>query len=310
MAPFIGDDEFQEEWFGEDDEGNSLHEVGLRGGWDAATRDQELDHDGVAAEVVFPGPDAATGTMGAPFGAGFNPVATHEPRAPARRGARVQPVGGRALPGQPGAPRRADRRARSSTTSTARIAEIRRAHADGLTGGIIIPPRWGGHESYTSYRYDPVWAVCEELQLPVHCHSGPAPQRGLRRGQRLDERLRLRDDLLHRAPAVVHAAHRRVRAVPAAQDGGHRSGVLLGRRPAVARRHDGDPRARHAQDGQHARDPHDAAERVLRPQRARSARRTRGAASSAAATRSASATSCGATTSRTPRARGRTRASS
>ena len=38
--------------------------------------------------------------------------------------------------------------------------------------------------------------------------------RGLRRGQRLDERLRLRDDLLHRAPAVVHAAHRRVRAVP------------------------------------------------------------------------------------------------
>ena len=56
------------------------------------------------------------------------------------------------------------------------IAEIRRAHADGLTGGIIIPPRWGGHESYTSYRYDPVWAVCEELALPVHCHSGPAPR--------------------------------------------------------------------------------------------------------------------------------------
>ena len=41
---------------------------------------------------------------------------------------------------------------------------------------MIIPPRWDGHESYTSYRYDPVWARCEELSLPVHCHSGPAPQ--------------------------------------------------------------------------------------------------------------------------------------
>ena len=71
----MGDDEFKEEWFGEDDEGNSLHEIGLRGGWDAPTRDKELDNDGVAGEVMFPGPDAATGSMGAPFGAGFNPVA-------------------------------------------------------------------------------------------------------------------------------------------------------------------------------------------------------------------------------------------
>jgi predicted TIM-barrel fold metal-dependent hydrolase len=55
------------------------------------------------------------------------------------------------------------------------IAEIRRAHAEGLTGGIIIPPRWEGFESYTSRRYDPVWATCEDLGLPVHCHSGPAP---------------------------------------------------------------------------------------------------------------------------------------
>ena len=77
-SPFVGDDEFKEEWFGVDDEGNSLHEIGLRGGWDAATRDKELDNDGVAAEVVFPGPDAATGTMGAPFGAGFIPVATRD----------------------------------------------------------------------------------------------------------------------------------------------------------------------------------------------------------------------------------------
>src|ERR671936_686740 len=63
---FTGDDAFQEEWFGEDDEGNSLHALGLRGGWDAETRDRELDRDGVTGEVVFPGPDAVTGKMGAP----------------------------------------------------------------------------------------------------------------------------------------------------------------------------------------------------------------------------------------------------
>src|SRR6185436_20002702 len=36
-SPFVGDEEFKAEWFGEDEEGNSLHEIGLRGGWDAAT---------------------------------------------------------------------------------------------------------------------------------------------------------------------------------------------------------------------------------------------------------------------------------
>jgi hypothetical protein len=28
MSPFMGDAEFKEEWFGEDEEGNSLHEIG------------------------------------------------------------------------------------------------------------------------------------------------------------------------------------------------------------------------------------------------------------------------------------------
>jgi len=174
-SPFVGDDEFKEEWFGTDDEGHSLHEIGLRGGWDAATRDTELDNDGVAAEVVFPGPDAATGTMGAPFGAGFIPVATRDDDhllAGARAYNRWAAELCQASPG---------RRAGLIVAPIAgdpdgAIAEIRRAYDDGLTGGIIIPPRWGDNESYTSYRYDPVWATCEELSLPVHCHSGPAPQ--------------------------------------------------------------------------------------------------------------------------------------
>src|SRR5690242_11859252 len=69
---FPGSEEFHEEWFGVDEHGESLHEIGLRGGWDAKRRDEELSADGVTGEVVFPGPDAVTGQMGAPFGAGFN----------------------------------------------------------------------------------------------------------------------------------------------------------------------------------------------------------------------------------------------
>ncbi len=173
-TPFVGDSEFKQEWFGDDEEGNSLHEIGLRGGWDAATRDKELDNDGVCGEVVFPGPDAVTGTMGAPFGAGFNPEATHSPdhllagaRAHNRWVAELcqdSPERRRGLIVTP-----------LLNDLEKAIAEVRRAHADGLTGGIIIPPRWTGHESYTSHRYDPMWEVCQELDLPVHCHSGPAP---------------------------------------------------------------------------------------------------------------------------------------
>jgi predicted TIM-barrel fold metal-dependent hydrolase len=171
---FDGDEEFRDEWFGEDEDGNSLHEIGLQGGWDAATRDSELDRDGVAGEVVFPGPDAVTGTMGAPFGAGFIPVAT--------RDAEHLLAGARAY-NRWAAELCQDSPVRRAGLIVAPIAdeidggveEIRRAHAEGLTGGIIISPQWGSAESYTSYSYDPVWAICEELSLPVHCHSGPAP---------------------------------------------------------------------------------------------------------------------------------------
>jgi predicted TIM-barrel fold metal-dependent hydrolase len=172
---FEGDDDFKKEWFGEDDDKVSLHEVGLRGGWDAATRDKELDNDGVCGEVVFPGPDAVTGTMGAPFGAGFNPVATRSP-AHLIAGARAYNRWAAELCGQSPHRRKGLIVAPLLGAVDEAIAEIRRAHTEGLVGGIIIPPQWTGYESYTSYAYDPVWAVCQDLDLPVHCHSGPAPR--------------------------------------------------------------------------------------------------------------------------------------
>src|ERR1700722_2780645 len=46
--------EFAEEWEHENAEG-------LRGGWDAGRRDEELNADGVVGEVIFPDADAVTG---------------------------------------------------------------------------------------------------------------------------------------------------------------------------------------------------------------------------------------------------------
>ena len=55
----ILNEEFAEEWERENEEG-------LRGGWDAARRDKELDADGVVGEVIFPDADAVTvGRVGA-----------------------------------------------------------------------------------------------------------------------------------------------------------------------------------------------------------------------------------------------------
>jgi predicted TIM-barrel fold metal-dependent hydrolase len=167
-----GDEAFQEEWFGHEEGEESLHEGGLRCGWDAPKRDKELDNDGVTAEVIFPGPDAATGSMGAPFGAGlvlhaevapdlmlagaksYNrwlaELCQHTPER--RKGLAIAPILGNV---------------------DAAVEEIRRSHESGLTGGVMIPAMWGDYPSYAHDIYDPVWAVCEELHMPVHTHSGP-----------------------------------------------------------------------------------------------------------------------------------------
>ena len=45
----------------------------------------------------------------------------------------------------------------------------------GLRGGIMIPVLWGDYPPYHDRRYDKVWAACQDLQMPVHTHVGPAP---------------------------------------------------------------------------------------------------------------------------------------
>ncbi len=159
--------EFAEEWKAE-------NEDGLRGSWDAERRDKELDADGVAGEVIFPDGDSVTGGASAPFGAGLAPSADTPPEhvlagaqahnrwlaelcatsPERRRGVALVPI--------------------SLLEVETSVAEIRRSHESGLRGGVLIPPMWQPGAPYHDSVYDPIWAVCQDLDLPIHLHSGPA----------------------------------------------------------------------------------------------------------------------------------------
>ena len=60
----VRDEKYAQKWF--DD-----HDEELAGGWDAIKRDQTLDADGVAGEVVYPDADAVESRTAVPFGAGL-----------------------------------------------------------------------------------------------------------------------------------------------------------------------------------------------------------------------------------------------
>ncbi len=162
----IMDPEFARQWEEENEEG-------LRGGWDAAHRDKELDADGVAGEILFPVSDAVAGSTSAPFGAGLSMSADVEPelmlagaRAHNRWLAELCAVAPERRGGVALAPILHD--------PDAAVAEIEWAREHGLRGGILIPSLWGKYAPYYDERYDPVWAACQGLDMPVHTHSGAA----------------------------------------------------------------------------------------------------------------------------------------
>ncbi len=161
----ILNEEFAEEWERENGEG-------LQGGWDAARRDKELEADGVVGEVIFPDADAVTAGASAPFGAGLS-SSTNTPTDLLMAGARAH---NRWLAELCAAS--PDRRAGVAIVPIydpeAAVAEITRARESGLRGGILIPSMWGTEAPYHDARYEPVWSACEDLQMPVHVHSGSA----------------------------------------------------------------------------------------------------------------------------------------
>ena len=140
-----------------------------RGEFDAAVRTQELDADGIAGEVIFP--------QMAPFGAGLMqyryPVTPEQSFAGCQAYNRWLADLCRTNP-----QRHAGVALIDVEDIEASVAEIRAARDMGLWGGVLLPTSTGRHPFYHHPRYEPLWAVCEELDMPLQSHSGWSPDYG------------------------------------------------------------------------------------------------------------------------------------
>jgi predicted TIM-barrel fold metal-dependent hydrolase len=135
-------------------------ERALTGAWDHDERIKVLDGDGIAGEVVFP--DGITEMNSPPFGAGIGLGPRGADRrwlvelcqmAPERRaGVAIVPA---------------------TWDVDEAVREVRWAREQGLRG-IMIPVIVGDHAPYHHPCYRPLWAVCQDLDMVVHFHSGPA----------------------------------------------------------------------------------------------------------------------------------------
>lgn len=140
-----------------------------RGEFDASVRVRELDDDGVAGEIIFP--------QMAPFGAGL--MQYRYPVTPEQSFVGCQAYNRWLADLCKTSPARHAGVALIDVEDIeASVEEIRAARENGLWGGVLLPTSTGNHPFYHHPRYEPLWAVCEELGMPLQSHSGWSPDYG------------------------------------------------------------------------------------------------------------------------------------
>jgi predicted TIM-barrel fold metal-dependent hydrolase len=139
------------------------------GEWDMQARSKELEDDGIAGEVIFP--------QMAPFGAGLmqyrNPVDPEQNLEGTRAYNAWLADFCNTHPG-----RHAGVALINVDDIEVTCQEVRNVHEMGLFGGILLPTSTGNFPFYHDPRYEPLWAVCEELGMPLQAHSGWSPDYG------------------------------------------------------------------------------------------------------------------------------------
>jgi predicted TIM-barrel fold metal-dependent hydrolase len=137
--------------------------------WDSDRRQRELEADGIAAEVLFPNtipPFFPSGNLLAPPPT----VAEHDRRWAGIRAHNTWLADFCAkVPG-----RRAGIGQILLHDVDAAVAEVRRIKELGLTGGVLLPGVAPNTDLPPLFAddYEPLWAVCEELDLVVNHHGG------------------------------------------------------------------------------------------------------------------------------------------
>jgi predicted TIM-barrel fold metal-dependent hydrolase len=139
------------------------------GEFDPDVRAKDLDADGVAGEVVFP--------QMVPFGGGLIQYRRAVPPEHNLEGVRAYNRWLAELcAAHPG--RHAGVALINVDDIDTSVQEIRSAKEMGLWGGVLLPTSTGEHPFYHHPRYEPLWAVCEDLDMPLHSHSGWSPDYG------------------------------------------------------------------------------------------------------------------------------------
>lgn len=161
----VTDEKFARQWFAQNAEG-------LEGGWEAERRNKEMDADGICAEIIFPDADAVESRTCAPFGTGLGLSGDLDPVL-GLAGARAHNRWLAELCADSPQRRRGVALVQITAPLDDVLAEIRRAYESGLRA-VMIPAMWMSQTPYHDRRYDPVWELCQDLELPVLTHSGPA----------------------------------------------------------------------------------------------------------------------------------------
>jgi len=147
-----------------------LQDGGRVRNWDDERRNGDLEQDGIVGEVVFP-------NTVPPFFPSF--VLFARPPKPHQYEHRLAGIRAHNRWMADFCARFPDRRAGIGQVFLNdvddAIEDVRWCHANGLRGGILIssvPPDVDYLPPLYDPRYDPLWAVCEELGMPVNSHGG------------------------------------------------------------------------------------------------------------------------------------------
>ena len=147
---------------------------GIEGKWDSGRRLEALDIDGVAADVMFPDDQSANSPPFLGLARDFSEEWDRWSPAQRREGARAynrwlsdfcsedpNRLLGVGLIG-------------SLADVDEAIETVRWCGENGINGGLMLPVNYYNNVEpfWNDKRYDPLWSVCSELDMPLHTHVG------------------------------------------------------------------------------------------------------------------------------------------
>ncbi len=144
----------------------------LTGAWDHEARLRVLDGDGIAGEIIFP--DGITEMNAPPFGAGLSLPSENVVPELQWAGARAHNRWLAELVAMAPERRVGVALVPALWDVAEAVTEVRWAREHGLRG-ILLPCMWGKHAPYHHPKYDALWAACQDHDVAIHFHSGPAP---------------------------------------------------------------------------------------------------------------------------------------